>query len=201
MPGESKSGAEGRGWRWRFAGWAAVIAFTLLIPLAAMQISDEWNWGLFDFVFAGTVLFGAALGYELVAGIGRTAAYRAAVALAIATSVFLVWVNAAVGIIGDAGSINSMYFGVLAVGLIGALFARLRAPGMARALFAMAIAQMTVPAIVLAIPGLRDSLMEPPGAVGVFVLNAIFAVLWNGSAWLFRRAARDRDSGGRRAWA
>jgi hypothetical protein len=59
---------------------------------------------------------------------------------------------------------------------------------MARALLAMAVAQLLVPLIVLAIPNLRDVLWKPPGVVGVFVLNAVFAALWIGSALLFRKA-------------
>lgn len=98
--------------------------------------------------------------------------------------------NAAVGIIGDDEFFNLMYFGVLAIGIVGALIARLQPQGLARALFAVAIAQMLVPLIVLAIPNLRGALMEPPGPVVVFALNAFFAMLWIGSAWLFRRAAR-----------
>ena len=172
------------------AAWAAVVALILLIPLVAMQFSDEWNWDLFDFIFAGTLLFGAALVYELVAKKGGTTAYRAAVGVAVATAVVLVWVNAAAGIIGNDEFFNLMYFGVLALGIVGALVARLQPQGMARALLAMAIAQMLVPLIVLAIPNLRGALWEPPGPVGVFFLNAFFAALWIGSALLFRKAAR-----------
>jgi hypothetical protein len=186
---------------WRMAAWAAVVALILCVPLVAMQLSDEWNWDLFDFVFAGTVLFGAALTYELVATKGGTTAYRAAVGVAVATAVVLVWVNAAVGIIGDDEFFNLMYFGVLAVGIVGALIARLQPQGMTRALLAVAIAQMLVPLIVLAIPNLRAALWEPPGPVGVFVLNACFTVLWIGSAWLFRKAARGPDPRGRSALA
>jgi hypothetical protein len=186
----SEHGGGRRGRRGRIAVLAAVVALILMVPLIAMQISDEWNWGLFDFVFAATLLFGAGLTYELVAKKGGTAAYRAAVGLSVATALILVWVNAAVGIIGDDESFNLMYFGVVAIGIGGALIARLQPQGMARALLAMAIAQMLVPLIVLIIPNLRGALMEPPGPVGVFMLNAFFAMLWIGSAWLFRKAAR-----------
>jgi hypothetical protein len=188
MPGNSENGGQ-RGRSWRIAAWAAIVALILLIPLVAMQFSDEWNWDLFDFVFAGTLLFGAALTYELVATKGGTTAYRAAVGIAVATALVLVWINAAVGIIGDDEFFNLMYFGVLAIGIVGALIARLQPLGMARALLAVAIAQMLVPLIVLAIPNLRGALWEPPGPVGVFVLNACFATMWIGSAWLFRKAA------------
>ena len=201
MLGNSENGGGRRGSRWRMAAWAAVVALILLIPLVAMQFSDEWNWDLFDFVFAGTLLFGAGLTYELVAKKGGTTAYRAAVGVAVAMALALVWVNAAVGIIGDDEFFNLMYFGVLAIGIVGALIARLQPQGMARALFAVAIAQMLVPAIVLAIPNLRGALWEPPGPVGVFVLNAFFATLWIGSAWLFQKAGRDREARGRSAVA
>jgi hypothetical protein len=149
---------------------------------------------LFDFIFAGAVLFGAGLTYELVAGKGDAIAYRAGVGVAVATALILVWVNAAVGIIGDDESINFMYFGVLAIGLIGALIARFEPQSMAPTLFTMAAAQMLIPVIVLMIPNLRGALWEPPGVLGVFGLNAFFAMLWVGSAWLFRKAAQKRTS-------
>jgi hypothetical protein len=201
MSEKAEDGGGRRGSRRRIAVWAAVVALLLLIPLIAMQFSDEWDWGLFDFVFAGTLLFGSALAYELVARQGGTTAYRAAVGVAVATALILVWVNAAVGIIGNDEFFNLMYFGVLAIGLIGALITRLRPEGMARALCAVAIAQMLVPVIVLALPNLRSTLWEPPGPVGVFSLNAGFAVLWIGSAWLFRKAAQQPDSRGDNAMA
>lgn len=184
------------GWRLstrRVAVWAVVVALILLIPVVAMQVSDEWNWDLFDFIFAATVLFGAALAYEVVAGLGSTVAYRAAVGVAAVTSVLLIWINGAVGIIGDDEAFNIIYLAVLLVGLVGALLAGFRPQGMARALIAMAVVQMLVPTIVLAIPAYRDVLWEPPGPVGVFVLNAIFAALWIGSAVLFRTAARSKS--------
>jgi hypothetical protein len=172
----------------RLAIWAAVVAAILTIPVIAMRVSDAWNWDLFDFIFAAVVLFGAALAYELVASRGGTAAYRIAVGVSVVTALLLVWINAAVGIIGDDEAYNLMYFGVLAIGMAGALAARFQPQGMARALFAMAVAQMLVPLIVLAMPRFRDVLWEPPGIAGVFILNAVFAALWLGSAWLFRKA-------------
>lgn len=61
---------------------------------------------------------------------------------------------------------------------------------MARAAFAMAIAQILVPVIVLLIPTLRGALLEPPGLMGGIGLNAFFAALFVGSALLFRQAAQ-----------
>ena len=42
-------------------------AFILLVPLVAMQFTDEVAWDLADFVVAGILLFGAGLAYELIA--------------------------------------------------------------------------------------------------------------------------------------
>ena len=176
---------------------AIVVGLILLVPLLGNHFIDGWNWDLFDFVWAGTLLFGTGLTYELVARKGGTIAYRAAVGIACAAGLLLVWVNAAVGIIGD-GPVNLMYFGVLAVGFIGAFIARLQPRGMALALFATAVAQMLVPVIALVIwkAGWQDLLIHPnsanppfdPGIAPVFGLNAFFSALWVVSALLFRHA-------------
>jgi hypothetical protein len=181
----------------RLVAWAAVVALLLLVPLLGNHFIDGWNWDLFDFVWAGTVLFGAGLTYELIARKGGTTAYRAAVGVAVATALILVWINAAVGIIGD-GPVNLLYFGVLAVGLLGASVARFQPRGMTWALFAMALAQMLVPVLALVIwkAGWQDLLIDPnsphppfdPGIAPVFGLNAVFAMLWVVSGLLFRHA-------------
>ena len=174
----------------------------LLIPLVLTLLGDGvdgqgWNWKLDDFIFAFVLLFGAGLTYELVARRSDNLTYRIAVGIAVVSGLLLVWVNAAVGIIGKPGGPNLMYFGVLAVGFIGALIARFRPHGMARALFAMAIAQMLVPVIALVTANPQIT-MEPPGVVGVFGLNAFFAMLFVGSALLFRRASTTNSKANRR---
>ena len=119
--------------------------------------------------------------------------YKSAIGLALATPFLLVWVNGAVGIIGNEGNhANLMYFGVIAVGIIGAFIARLEPRGMARALFVTALAQMLVPVIALMIWPPQITSWGAAGVVGVFVLNAFFATLFLGSAWLFRKAAREQ---------
>ena len=176
----------------RLIVWAVVVALILLIPLVAMQFTSEVNWTLSDFVFAGVLLFGTGLTYELVARKAGGIAYRAAVGVALAAAFLLVWINGAVGIIGNEDNpANLMYGGVLAVGIIGAMIARFQPQGMARALFATALAQMMVPVIALIV--WRPSLDDAPGIVGVFMLNAFFVMLFVVSALFFRRAARERN--------
>ncbi len=67
--------------------------------------------------------------------------YKLAVGLALATPLLLVWMIGAVGVLGREGDpADWMYIGVFAVGIICAVAARFRPAGMARALFATALA-------------------------------------------------------------
>jgi hypothetical protein len=157
----------------------------LLIPLLGNHFVDGWNWGLFDFVFAGSFLSGTGLKYELIAGRSTLVAYRAAVGVALLTAFLLIWINLAVGIIGSEDNpANALYLGVPAVGLLGAVISRLRPHGMARSLSATAIAQFLVPLIAIAIWKPDFSL----GMVAILGLNMFFVLLWTISALLFRRA-------------
>jgi hypothetical protein len=174
-------------------GVALATAFILLLPLLAMQINDEVVWDLADFVIAGALIFGTGLTYVLAARKADNIAYRAAVGVALAAAFILVWVNLAVGIIGTEDYLaNLMYVGVLAVGIIGAIIARFQPHGMARALFATALAQALVAVIVL-IFGLGLP-WSPPGEI--LALNGFFISLFVGSALLFRYAAREQPPAG-----
>jgi hypothetical protein len=104
----------------------------------------------------------------------------------------LVWVNAAVGMIGDDNPANVLYGGVIAVGILGAIIARQQPHGMARTLCVMAMVQMVVPVLALILWPTDFA----PGVVGVFVLNGVYAALWLLSAWLFRKAAREHTPAG-----
>ena len=169
-------------------GVALATAFILLLPLLA-----EWAWNLADFVIAGALIFGTGLMYVLAARKAGNIAYRAAVGVALAAALLLVWVNGAVGIIGtEDDPANLMYVGVLAVGIVGAVVARFRPHGLARASFAAALAQASVAGIAL-ILGL-GSPWNGPGEI--LALNGFFVALFVGAALLFRYAARGRTPAG-----
>ncbi|MBT8303302.1 MAG: hypothetical protein KJP09_02445, partial [Bacteroidia bacterium] len=51
----------------RLAVWALVISALLMIPLVAMQFTNEVNWDVSDFAIMGSVLIAIAMIYELVA--------------------------------------------------------------------------------------------------------------------------------------
>ncbi len=189
MERNAENGSKERGSHWRIAAWA-VAALVLLLPLVAMQFTDEVNWGVLDFVLAGALLIGAGSIYELVVRTKGNATYRAAVAVALAAAFILVWVSLGVGIIGkDGDPANLMYVGVLAVGLTGAAIARLRPAGMARTLLAMAIAQVVV-AVIALVAGFGSTV--PLWWLDILGLTGFFAALWLLSAWLFRQAARSK---------
>ncbi|GAB2846746.1 hypothetical protein [Hymenobacter ruber] len=170
---------------------ALVTVFLLLIPLVAMQFTKEVNWTLFDFVFAGGLVFGTGLMYQLVASRANTTAYRLGVGLALAAGFLLIWLNGAVGLIGSENNpANLLYAGVLAVAAVGALLARFRALGMARTMAAAALAQVAVPLLALLIwrpwSATADEAWNTAQVLGV---TGMFVVLWAGAALLFRRAA------------
>ncbi len=169
---------------------ARLTAFILLLPLLAMLFTNQVVWDLTDFIVAGALIFGTGLAYELVARKGGTMAYRVAVGIALAAAFLLVWMNLAVGIIGSEDNpVNLMYFGVLAIGILGATLARLRPQGMVRALFATALAQALVPVIALIINKPQVSSVEASmGVLGVLGLNAFFVMMFIGSALLFQRS-------------
>jgi hypothetical protein len=159
-----------------------------------MQVTDQVAWDVADFAFFGALLVGAGVTYELAARKTGNTAYRAAVGVALAAAFILVWVNGAVGIIGtESDDANLMYGGVLAVGIIGAIIARFQPHGMARALFATALAQALVAGIALA-AGLGST--GPIWPLDILALTGFFVALFIGSALLFRKAARGRTGRG-----
>jgi hypothetical protein len=182
MTATTGDGGKGRGNRWRIIGWGAA-ALMLLFPLVAMRLTGEVNWDAADFLFMAVLLGGVGLGFELAVARTRDVAYRTAAGIALAAAFLLVWINAAVGIIGsENNAANLMYGGVLTVALLGAIVARFRPLGMARAMIAAALAQLLVPAIASATTA---SARSPE----VLVLTGFFATTWLLSAWLFRKAA------------
>lgn len=175
----------------RIAAWSAA-ALLLLLPLIAMQVTDEVNWSLGDFIIAGVLLLGVGLPLELAVRTTGTTTYRWAVGLALGAAFLLAWINGAVGILGsETNDANLLYGGVLAIGIIGALVARFRPRGMVLALAATALAQAAV-----ALGALIGGWAGPEsGPFEVVALNGFFVALWAVSAVLFQRAAQEPTIG------
>ncbi|HET6568856.1 MAG TPA: hypothetical protein VFG50_12890 [Rhodothermales bacterium] len=128
---------------------------------------------------------------------GNTA-YRAAFGVALAAGFLLLWVIGAVGIIGDSGDTpDLMYGGVIAVGLIGAIFARFQPQGMARTMFAVAVAQALVASVAL----LAGMVPAYNSAYEILGINGLFITLFVASAGLFLNASREQPPAGAPAGA
>jgi len=186
MAGSMADSVGWRGNRFRIAVWAAA-GLLVLLPFVVMPFTDEVDWDLADFVVFGTMLVVAGLIFELLVRKARNDTYRTAVGVAVAAAFFLVWMTLAVGIIGNENDdANLMVGGVLAVGVIGALIARFRPSGMARAMFTTALAQVLVALAALIAGWGTTSSNWPRDILGA---TAVFVALWLISAMLFRGAA------------
>ena len=174
-------GTETRDNRLRSSVWGGAAAL-LALPAIAMRLgADGVHWGAADFLVFGAMLVVACGLYELAARMSRDVRYRAGAGVAVATGVLTAWANLAVGMVGNEGNaFNLLFAGVLAVAVAGAVFARLRADGMARAMLATAIAQALVVAAAFVVGG------DMRGAV----FSALFVAPWLLSSALFRRASQ-----------
>ena len=174
------------GWRrnrWRIVGWCTAVIL-LLLPLIAMQFTDEVDWNVADFIVFGAMLLVAGGAFEMATRLSSNQAYRAASGVALAAAFILIWVNLAVGIIGnEENPANLMCFGVLAIAFVGVVIARFQPNGMARAMVATAIAQALV-AVIALFTGLGYT----------FVITGGFVAMWLTSAWLFRKSRLEATS-------
>ncbi len=117
-----------------------------------------------------------------------TATYRAAIAVAVGTALFLVLAMGAVGIVGIEGDrADLLYLVGLAIGVVGVAVARLRPRGTARAMVATAAAMLVAGLIALLLGKHEAAYSSVPEIMG---LSAMFAALFATSAWLFWRCER-----------
>jgi hypothetical protein len=179
---------EGKSGRlWVTAAWVTATAIILLLPLIAMQFTNEVNWTVSDFAFAGGLLVGSGIIYELAARAGNLA-YQAAVVMALCAVILIMWTTGAVGIIGsEANPGNLVFVAVAALAILGGIVARGRAGQMAWVMAAVAGAQVLAPAVAfIGIASPRSDVLRPE----VFAATGVFTALWLLSAWLFRKATR-----------
>lgn len=86
----------------RLVGIVLAVALLLMIPLLAMQFTDQVQWSAFDFLVAAVLLLGTGLLCELVWRKVQKRSYRIALCAGLLLVLFLVWAELAVGIFGTA---------------------------------------------------------------------------------------------------
>ena len=153
----------------------------LMVPLVASQVVEGWHWGAGGFVRVYVLFFGTGMAYAMIARRMGAWSYKAGVGVALFAGFALGWstmVQTA-----DSGHPERLsYLSVLAVGFIGACLARLKAPGLAVTLFAMAA---TLALIAVMLPSGAPPDMAQRMAIGHGVLVALFIA----SGLMFRHAS------------
>lgn len=186
MGGAANRDDASRLFSWRKLRWGAAVAL-LLLPLAMMQISDEWHWTFASFLLAGLLIGGVGLLYDLVERASDSRAYRAGAAVALVTPVLILWTSI---VRDDADGIGSI---MLVLAAAAASFtAWLRPAAMARAMSGMAVMQVFLALAMATAPPIAAT---SGGVFRELVSGGVFASLWLISAVLFRVAARTARSG------
>ena len=76
------------------------VVAILLVPMIAMQFTDQVNWTLTDFVIGGGLLLGAGLMLEGILRKFEHSKYKALIVAALVIAFLLIWAELAVGIFG-----------------------------------------------------------------------------------------------------
>ncbi|MGD9966698.1 MAG: hypothetical protein AB7T59_09275 [Hyphomonadaceae bacterium] len=174
--------------KWLTTAWTTATGLILLTPLIAMQFTDEVNWTVGDFVFAGAMLLGAGITYELAARVGGLA-YQAGVIVALGAGILTLWITGAVGIIGSENNPgNQLYLAVVALAVIGAIGTGGRARGMVWAMSLAAVATLLAPvtAYLADIAAPRADVLAPE----VYGATAFLTAGWLLSSFFFHKASR-----------
>ena len=165
----------------RILGWGALA---VLLSLPAIL---KFPWTLSDFIFAGVFLGGAGLIVEIIVWASSSLPYRLGGLIALLACVGLVWVNGAVGFLGNEDNpANLMFLGVIAIAVVGSVIVRFKAAGLSKVLFAAAAAQVLVGAIGYFAGWASE------GTAGIFEVamgTTLFGSMWLVSGGLFRLAA------------
>ena len=153
----------------------------LMVPLAASQFVEDWHWGVGGFAFVYVLFFLTGMVIALVSRQMGVLSYKAGVGVAVIGGFVLgwsTWVQAA----DLENPANFWYDIVLVVGVIGACLARLKAPGLAWTLFAMA-------AVLALISVILPSGAPPHMARRMAIGHGVYTALFTAAGLLFRHAS------------
>jgi hypothetical protein len=153
----------------------------LMVPLVASQFVEDWNWPMGAFVRVYVLFFVTGMVFALVARRMGAWSYKAGVGVALLAGFALGWSNMVQ--VADSGNpANLIYYSVLGVGAVGACLSRLKAPGLAWTLFAMAA---TLALIAVTLPSGAPPYLARNMAIG----HGVYTALFTASGLMFRRAS------------
>jgi hypothetical protein len=159
--------------------WGALAVW--MVPLVASQFVDDWHWGVGGFVRVYVLLFLTGIAIALIARRTGVWSYKVATVTGMVAGLALGWstmVQTA-----DSGHPERLWsLSVLVTGIIGACVARLKAPGLAITLFAMA----TVLALISVV---LPSGAPPDMALRMAIGHGALIALFTASGLLFRHAS------------
>jgi hypothetical protein len=175
------------GINWRLVGWGGAVAL-LMVPFIAMRVGGTgFDWTLGDFVVAGVLFAVVGLAIEFLARRSGLLSYRIAAAVGVFAGLFLIWVNLAVGIIGnEEHDANMLYALTIATAVGGSIVARFRANGMALAMLGAGGVTMAIALTAVAMGWGAETQNWPKDVLGA---SGIDTGIWLLSAALFRIAA------------
>ena len=168
--------------------WMVALStlFILMIPLTAMNFTDEVTWSLGDFLVMGSLILVSGTTYLGISSLSGTFAYKAGIGVTVLSLFLLIWTNLAVGIIGNEGNpFNLMFIAVFVLVFAGAWRSKFSAKGMSNTLFSAASLQAIIPVLAIAAGGVDTGLASE--TLGMFVLNSILAAMFTIAGVLFRR--------------
>ena len=85
-------------WKKRLLRIALIVAFMLLIPLVAMQFTNEVNWGRLDFIVAAMLLFGIVFLVDLIVRTIGKSTSRVVIFTVFLILLLLTWAELGVGL-------------------------------------------------------------------------------------------------------
>lgn len=166
---------------WRLAGWGSLAAL-LTLPAVAMRMGAQGVvWTASDFVFAAVLLGFLGGVVELSVRLARGRAERAGYLIAGVTAFLTVWINGAVGIIGDDDNVNQYFFYMVLIGIVLSVLTWFRPAAMRWITGAIALGQPVMGLV---------ATQTMPGHGVEWGLLAVFALLWGGAAWYFNAGLR-----------
>lgn len=167
-------------------GSALLALIVLTIPLTAMLFTHEINWEPLDFGVAWLLIFGTGISFHFICRAYRNSIYKIASALAVCAGFAIIWINGAVGIIGnEENPINFLFGIVLLIMFLGSYLVKRSPRKMAWVMLVTAVSQ-----IVITLWGTLIHLSNYPeyNFAGVIRITLLFSTIWGLTSLLYYKA-------------